>query len=67
MREPAFMVTRAPMASLEEAKEVEEVEEVKDEEGSECSVCVAEADFEDGLCFCEVVAYEVPIRWKAIQ
>lgn len=58
---------RAPMASFEEAKEVEDVEEVKDEEGSERRACGAEADLEWGIRFCNVEAYEVPIRWKAIQ
>jgi len=56
------MVMRAPMASLEEAKEVEEVEEIKDEEGSGRGACRADAGFEDGFCFCEAVAYEVPTR-----
>ena len=55
------------MASLEEAKEVEEVEEVKDEELCRGGACGAEAGFDDALGFWEVVEYEVPSRWKAIQ
>lgn len=66
-REPAFMVMRAPIASREEAKEAEEVEEIKEEEASGGGAWVADAGAKVGFRLCEDVAYEVPIRWKAIQ